>query len=367
MRVGWVTEEVPDRSGASGGGGIRQAHLLLALAARVEVRLVVAGHLADDAVRAAVAAVHEVDATAVEPRRLAVALGRRTTLETSAARRQRAALAAAIPAADVVVLHHHALAALLARPRAGERWILHQFHVPAVEAAAVADSWLLRRNAANTVRLQRWAADRAAAIVAVSDDDAARLGGRVTVVVPNGADPAIDATPVPADPRVVVTGSLDFPPNADGVRWLVSAVWPAVRAAVPGAVLDVAGRHPPPSLLALAGQHGVTITGDVPSALDHLRRARMAAVPVRFGSGTRIKVLEALAAGRPVVSTSVGVAGLGATPALVHDDAAGFAAAVVDVLTDDELARRLGAEGPGAALRWPAIGASFADWLEGEP
>ena len=363
MRVAWATEEVPDRSGSGGGGGIRQAHLLLALGARFEIDLVVAGRLADDAVRAAVARVHEVDAVAVTPNRWAVAAGRRVTLETSAARRQRDALGVAIPASGVVLLHHHALAPLLARRRAGERWLLHQFHVPAVEAAAVADSWLLRRNAANTARLQRWAADHADAIVAVSDDDAARLGGREHVVVPNGVDPAIDATPVPDDRRVVVTGSLDFPPNVDGVRWLVAEVWPAVRAAVPAAVLDIVGRRPTAAVLGLAGD-GVTVLGDVPSAVEHLRRARVAAVPVRFGSGTRIKTLEAFAAGRPVVSTSTGVAGLGRTPALVHDDAAGFAAAVVNVLTDDDLARRLGVEGPSAAPRWPAIGAAFADWLE---
>jgi polysaccharide biosynthesis protein PslH len=363
VRLSWVTEEVPDRSGASGGGGIRQAHLLLALGARFDVELVVAGRLVDDAVRAAVAAVHEVDAPAVSPRRVAVALGRRATLETTSSCRQRAALGAALPVADVVVLHHHALAPLLARRRAGERWLLHQFHVPAVEAAAVAGSWLLRRNAANTARLQRWAADRADAIVAVSDDDAALLGGRRHVVVPNGVDPELRASPVPGERRVVVTGSLDFPPNVDGVRWLVTEVWPAVRARVPDAVLDVVGRRPVPSVVALGGE-GVRVLADVASAVEHLRGARVAAVPVRFGSGTRIKTLEALAAGRPVVSTSVGVAGLGATPALVRDDPDSFAAAVVDVLTDDELARRLGAAGPAAAPRWPGIGAAFADWLE---
>jgi glycosyltransferase involved in cell wall biosynthesis len=383
MNVLWVTEEVPDRSGAHGGGGVRQAHLLLALAQHHPTTLLVAGHVDDDGVRPAVAAVHEVDpGTPLSGRRAAIAvrLGH-DPFDVVLHRRAREAIAARIDelaaGTDAVVLHHHALAPLLGRCGRAVR-VLHQFHVPHVEAAELAAraapdrKRLLRRNAEHAARLQRSAAARAEVLVAAAADDVPALVGGATpaprvVVAPNGVDlERFTPAPLPASPRVLLSGTLHHPPNVDGAVWLALEVWPNVRAAIPDATLEIVGRGPVPEVLALhRPEAGVSVHADVDDVLTHLHRARVAAVPIRFGTGTRLKVLEAFAAGRPVVTTTVGVAGIGGH-AMVRDDPAGFAEAVVTLLTDDSLASSLATAGRAhveSRFAWPAIGERFAEDL----
>jgi len=169
-------------------------------------------------------------------------------------------------------------------------------------------------------------------------------------VVPNGVDvdevlfepPAADA---PA--RAVFVGTLDYRPNEDAVRWFCSSVLPLVRRHVPDFELEVVGARPSTSVQALARQDGVQIVGGVPDVRPHLRRAALTVVPLRAGSGTRLKILEAFAAGTPVVSTSLGCRGLDVVDgfhALVADDARDLAAAIVRLVREPATRKRLAAE-----------------------
>jgi glycosyltransferase involved in cell wall biosynthesis len=191
-------------------------------------------------------------------------------------------------------------------------------------------------------------------------------------VVPNGVDPdRFHPTPLPQAPTVVFTGSLNWEPNVEGLRWFCQDVWPLVRQRVPDARLEVVGRHPLAEVEALVRRPGVQLHANVPSVVPWLEGARVAVVPVRIGSGTRLKALEAMAAGRPVVGTTIGLDGLAIRSgehALVADDAATFAGAVGDLLLDDELATRVataGAEHARGRFPWDVVGRAYVDVLLG--
>src|SRR5690606_39552678 len=108
-------------------------------------------------------------------------------------------------------------------------------------------------------------------------------------------------TPLPpcGAPRAVFIGKMDYRPNADGVLWFADEVLPLVRAAVPEFTLDIVGSSPPPAVRRLAHVPGVHVLGRVPDPRPWLRDAAIVVVPLRAGSGTRLKILEAWAAGRP--------------------------------------------------------------------
>jgi glycosyltransferase involved in cell wall biosynthesis len=169
--------------------------------------------------------------------------------------------------------------------------------------------------------------------VAVSEVDAAvmRSGGARVVVCPNGTDP-VDRLPFPThapkDPlRLLFVGSVDYEPNYSGLRWFIEEVLPHISGRMP-TVLDVVGSY----RRAFPMADGVVLHGEVPSVVPFYARAHVAIVPVLFGSGTRLKVIEAMALGRPVVATTVGAEGL-PVYAGVHyfaaDDAPSFAQAVL--------------------------------------
>jgi len=141
-----------------------------------------------------------------------------------------------------------------------------------------------------------------------------RLRSRLRVV-PNGVDCAAMAPPAGAAALrrdVLLLGSFPHPPNADAVEYFLAAIWPRVRRAVPEARVTLAGASPPAWVQALDGREGVVVAGEVDDVRPLLWRHAVLAVPLRAGSGTRIKILEAMGAGLPVVSTPVGAAGLGA-------------------------------------------------------
>ena len=166
---------------------------------------------------------------------------------------------------------------------------------------------------------------------------------------------------------MLLSGSLYYLPNVDGARWFANQVWPLVLRQVPAARLDIAGRAPVAEVLALSERPGISVHPDVPEMGRYLEAARLAVVPVRIGSGTRLKALEALSAGRPVVGTTVGLEGIGIVDGIqaqVTDSPESMARAIVELLGDDDRSRRIGAAGRQLVeerFSWRVVGEDFAD------
>lgn len=212
-------------------------------------------------------------------------------------------------------------------------------------------------------------------LLTMSDEDRERLHELLpearTAVVPNGVDTRdLAATPLPDEPVALFTGTFGYAPNAEGLEWLLRHVWPGVTERVPGARLLVVGRGVPDRLVALAGPE-VQITGWVKEMQPWFDQARLVLVPIRSGGGTRLKVLDALASGRPIVSTALGTDGIRVRDgehALIADDADAFATAAARLLRDAELSRALataGRELAASAYDWRTIGDHLADVLQG--
>jgi glycosyltransferase involved in cell wall biosynthesis len=382
----WVTAETPrfDR----GGGNIRQANLLVRLAAAHRITLVDAGEgQPDPAVVAAVADVvaagsdrppaRELGRIGQRARDVGFVLGRGEHFEADGLARARRGLAAEVRRwrGDVVVVQHGGLAALVEDCRAGASVL--ELHNDPVERsrqqALVAPHWrhrlLWEADRRKAARAMRRYLPRYDALVCTSVDDQRRLPAAAWVV-PNGVDiETFRPTPLPRSMRVAFTATMHYEPNIDGARWFVAEVLPLLLEQVPDATLELVGRTPTPPVRDLLAHPAVDGSFDVPDVRPHLAAARVAIVPIRVGTGTRLKALEAMAAGRPVVGTTIGLEGLGIVPgrhALVADDPAGFADAVARLLRDDELAgglataaRRLVEEVHG----WDPIAAAYADRL----
>jgi glycosyltransferase involved in cell wall biosynthesis len=204
----------------------------------------------------------------------------------------------------------------------------------------------------------------AAAVCATSDHDAAAFeayGAREVVVVPNGVDTAAVPYRPPTDGAgLLYVGHYGYQPNAAAANELAGEILPRVRERRPDATLELVGREPPAALVRRPPA-GVRVTGAVPDVLAHLHAARVVVVPLRSGSGTRLKVLEAMAAGVPVVSTPLGVKGLEVRhgeEVLIGERAAELAELAARVAADDALARRLSAAGRALVERrydWGAV------------
>jgi glycosyltransferase involved in cell wall biosynthesis len=167
-----------------------------------------------------------------------------------------------------------------------------------------------------------------------------------SITVPNAVE-SVQEREFPPGRDVVFTGLMSYLANVEGIRWFCAEVWPQVTARVPDARLWIVGKDPAPGVVALAGAN-VTVTGRVEDVSGYYRRARVFVCPLRVGSGTRLKILQALSFGVAVVSTGVGCSGLDVTSGehlLVADNARGFADAVLVALTDESLARGLGQAG----------------------
>jgi len=153
----------------------------------------------------------------------------------------------------------------------------------------------------------------------------------------------------PEDGHVVSVATMFYPPNADGVHWFATEVFPVVRREVPRVQFYVVGGRPPLKITRLAGERtGVVVTGYVANLDPLLRQSAVMVVPVHSGSGMRVKILEAFARGIPVVSTTVGAEGIDARPGehlLIADEPYKFARAVVRLLTHPFEAERLARAG----------------------
>jgi glycosyltransferase involved in cell wall biosynthesis len=192
-------------------------------------------------------------------------------------------------------------------------------------------------------------------------------------VVPNGADGAAltRARAVETPPRLIYAGAVTYAPNLEAVVWALNQVVPRVRAVRPDVRLWVTGDTGTLPLDRLPHRDSVHFTGRLPDVAAAVGGAAVAVVPLQTGGGTRLKVLEALALGTPVVSTSKGVEGLDLTDgvhALVADTPAAFAAAVLKVLDDPDLAARLSTAGRtlvAGSYTWDAIGRRLLDVVDG--
>jgi glycosyltransferase involved in cell wall biosynthesis len=214
----------------------------------------------------------------------------------------------------------------------------------------------LAARAFDRVDERRWAAlqrriARAAAVVAVcSEPDRAMLGAASGVVLPNAYEPRADASPAPTlrpprehGPVMVMVGLLTYEPNADAAWFLADDVLPVVLAEEPGARLRLVGRYDE-FVAPLAARAAIELRGEVPDVGVELARSDVAMVPIRFGAGTRIKVLEAFARRIPVVSTTVGCEGIDVVDGehlLVADTGDDLASAVLRLWRDPALRARL--------------------------
>jgi len=211
-------------------------------------------------------------------------------------------------------------------------------------------------------------------VVAVSESDRALMtkwvdGDRVTVV-PTGVDlgeyrPNSDLS----EPGPVVTfvGAMDWEPNIDGVEDFASEIWPAIKADVPDARLRIVGRNPDRRVKKWASE-SIEVTGRVPSVVEYLHQSSVVIVPLRIGGGTRLKIYEAMATAKAVVSTTVGAEGLDVhhgRDIMLADDPKSFAQAVIMLLCDRDLRRRYEQAAAETAARcdWPAIADHFQDVL----
>ena len=245
----------------------------------------------------------------------------------------------------------------------------HNVETDVLSTLAAVDERRLHRvrwrwEAAKTERFERAVLARARAVCATSDEDASALeglGAHHLLIVPNGvACASVEHRPPAASAELCYVGHFGYRPNQLAAIELVDAVLPRVRAELPAATVTLVGREPGADLARRVGE-GVTLAADVPDVLPYLHQARALVVPLRSGSGTRLKVLEALAAGVPVVSTPFGVAGLDVRDGqdvLIGGSSADLAAAAVRVLSDDGLADGLSERGRRLVERrydWPVV------------
>jgi glycosyltransferase involved in cell wall biosynthesis len=212
-------------------------------------------------------------------------------------------------------------------------------------------------------------------IIAVSEHDRQQMlemcpACEITVV-PTGVDtqqfpvaPPSSATP----PRIVFTGSMDWEPNIDAVEHFCGQIWPRILAEFPDAIFQIVGRNPFAKVQRLASP-SVQVTGTVPSVTDYLRDATVVAVPLRIGGGTRLKIYEAMAMGKALVSTSIGAEGLSfenGRDLLLADDASSFADAILLLLRDAQVRRKFeqAAVQLAAQFDWSVVAGQFSHVLQ---
>jgi len=198
-------------------------------------------------------------------------------------------------------------------------------------------------------------------------------GAMNTSVIPTGVDvdyfrPAEGG--VEDENGLVFTGSMDWLPNEDAMQWFAGEVLPRIRSEVP-VKFSIVGRNPSAAVQRLAREHeGIEVTGTVDDVRPYIDRAKVYVVPLRIGGGTRIKIFEAMAMGKAVVSTTVGAEGLPVSDGkdiVLADDAEAFARRVVELIKDNSARRRLG-EAAARLVRenytWDAAARVFGEICE---
>jgi glycosyltransferase involved in cell wall biosynthesis len=227
-----------------------------------------------------------------------------------------------------------------------------------------------RFEAARMLCYERRMVQRFDHIVAVSDYDREQMKTMVDParisVVPTGVDwrhYSDAAGPSAAEPLVMFIGSMDWEANIDGINYFCREIWPDIKASVPEARLRIVGRQPHPLVTRLASST-IEVTGSVPSVTPHLREAAVVIVPLRIGGGTRLKIYEAMAMRKAVVSTSIGAEGLDVehgNDILLADTAGLFASQVIALLRDGDRRARMEnlASRTAARYDWSVISEQF--------
>lgn len=208
---------------------------------------------------------------------------------------------------------------------------------------------------AKLARYERAVCNRANHVLAASGTDARAIGAlgitAPVTVVPNGVDTShfVPSTEVCAKPlaeqSMVYAGKMDYRPNVDAMLWFCDEILPRIRNEIPLAHIAVVGQKPSPRIAQLNNREGVEVTGWVPDTRPYVADAAVYVVPLRMGSGTRLKVLEAMAMGKAIVTTSRGIEGIDCVPGqhmLVADSSHDFAHAVVSLFRDPQHRRALG-------------------------
>jgi glycosyltransferase involved in cell wall biosynthesis len=220
---------------------------------------------------------------------------------------------------------------------------------------------------------ERRACEIADRVVAVSETDAralrALVPGLAPVVVPNGVDMALCTEEIPplaeengpSEGDLVFTAKMDFRPNVDAVQWFAQEILPLILEKAPQTRFWVVGKDPHPRLAPLAENPAIVMTGWVDDVRPYIAGAGVYVVPLRMGGGTRLKVLEAMAMGKAIVSTTVGSEGfevVSGQQLVLGDTPRDFAAAVLNLLGDPENRVRLGSVAREFARNgydWPII------------
>jgi polysaccharide biosynthesis protein PslH len=211
-------------------------------------------------------------------------------------------------------------------------------------------------------------------VIAVSEQDRQAMSAMVDPkqisVIPTGVDLAKYGYQPgfrPAESLVVFTGSMDWEASIDGVEFFCHRVWPRVLDKIPQARFRIVGRNPHSRVKKLVSG-SVEVTGAVPSIIDHLREATVVVVPLRMGSGTRIKIYEGMAVGKATVSTRIGAEGLDVQDGqdiLLADDPERFADSVCALLGDEGLRGRIEAAARDTASKydWSVVAERFVEIL----
>ena len=217
-------------------------------------------------------------------------------------------------------------------------------------------------------RYERVLSPKFDAVTCTSDIDAAvfqrHCAKDAIEIIPNGVDIThyLPDFTTEAPAHLIYIGSMDWYPNEDAVAFFADEVLPRIQEKVPDVRFSIVGGNPSGRVQKLAERDGVVVTGRVPEIKPYFAEATVFVVPLRIGSGTRLKILEALAMGKAIVSTTVGAEGLDLKDGeeiFIADEPIAFADAVTRLLMDSELRRRIGENGRARVERdydWRSIG-----------
>lgn len=239
----------------------------------------------------------------------------------------------------------------------------------------VARKTYARRTARLMAEFEARALEEFDAHIAVSEHDADRLrsvnsGARIKVIE-NGVDVAYYTGQDETKPktRIVFVGSMDYHANIEAAISFAKSVWPAVHKARPEIIFTIVGRNPPSSVRDLMTNPGVEVTGSVEDVRPYYREAIMAVVPLKVGGGSRLKILEAMAAGVPVVSTALGAEGLQVRHdenILLADSTEELTQSIISMMNEPELRTRItfgGRQLVTDRYDWSSLGSTLCDYF----